>query len=141
MKMFKCYDCGVVFDEPYICEEAHGEKFGCCPRCKGSFDEAKKCEICDEYFLEDELNGRLVCDDCIEEQKRNLEICYKVSGDEKEEVKINALLASLFDTYDIEEILYERLCKEKIVDCSKFIEQDKYWFAEKLVEVLKDEVK
>ena len=132
---YKCYDCERTFNEPKFTKEAHGEVFACCPYCNGSFDEAEKCEICGEYFFEDELNGGCVCDDCVEEYKRDLETCYKISANEKEEIKINALLASLFDVDEIEAILYQQLESVKDnIDCSAFINEDKDWFAEKLAE-------
>ena len=51
----------------------------------------------------------------------------------KEEIKINALLAYLFDEKDIEAILIERV-KERMsdVDCSPFIDNDITMFAEKI---------
>ena len=132
---FKCYDCERVFDEPKFMKEAHGETLVCCPYCNGSFDKAKKCEICGEYFFDDELNGGCVCDDCIEEHKRDFDTCYSISETaEKEEIKINALLASLISVSKIEAILYHILKEAEYVDCSQFINQDRDWFAEKLVE-------
>jgi hypothetical protein len=136
---YKCYDCERTFNEPKFTKEAHGEVFACCPYCNGSFDEAKKCEICGEYFFEDELNGGCVCDDCVEEHKRDLKTCYAIAETtEKQEIKINALLASVFDITEIEEILYQQL--ESVGnnnDFSAFINEDKHWFAEKLAEEVK----
>jgi hypothetical protein len=86
--------------------------------------------------LEDELLGGCVCEDCVEEHKRDLKTCYAISETtEKEEIKINALLASAFDITEIEEILYQQL--ESVGnnnDFSAFINEDKHWFAEKLAE-------
>lgn len=148
--MYKCLECGHLFEEgeQATWEESRGEFWGTscseemngCPICKGDYEETKRCEICGGEFLKDELNGGLVCDDCLEEKKRDLETCYKVSSDENEEITINALLVSLFDVSEIEKILYQQLLTVKNnIDCSAFINQDKDWFAEKLVEVLKDE--
>jgi hypothetical protein len=132
---YKCYDCDRTFDEPKFTKEAHGEVFACCPYCNGSFDETKKCEICGEYFFKDELNGYCVCDDCVEEYKRDFKTCYAISENApKEEIKINALLASLVSVSKIEAVLYHILKEAEYVDCSAFINQDKDWFAEKLVE-------
>lgn len=135
---YKCYDCERTFNEPKFTKEAHGEVFACCPYCNGSFDEAKKCEICGEYFFEDELNGGCVCDDCIEEHKRDFETCYSIAETtEKQEIKINALLASLVSVSKIEAVLYHILKEAEYVDCSAFINEDKDWFAEKLAEEVK----
>ena len=86
--------------------------------------------------MEDELNGGCVCDDCVEEYKRDLETCYAIAETtEKQEIKINALLASLFDVDEIEAILYQQLESVKSnIDCSAFINEDKDWFADKLAE-------
>ena len=143
---FKCLACGHIFEEgeqatwrEYM-GECHGspayEEFSGCPICKGDFEETKQCEICGGEFLEDELNGGCVCDDCVEEYKRDLKTCYAIAeSTEKQEIKINALLASVFDITEIEEILYQQL--ESVGnnnDFSEFINEDKDWFAEKLAE-------
>ena len=141
---FKCLDCGHIFEEGEQSrwEEHHpygmgyaAESFSGCPICNGDFEETKQCEICGGEFLEDELNGGCVCDDCVEEYKRDLETCYAIAETtEKQEIKINALLASLFDVDEIETILYHYLKTKRDIDCSKFVNQDKDWFADRLVE-------
>lgn len=137
----KCNECGHIFDdcERAIWREPHGELFSGCPICKSSYDETKKCSICGGEFLEDELLGGCVCEDCVEEYKRDLKTCYKIAETtEKEEIKINALLVSLFDVDEIETILYQQLESVKDnIDCSAFINEDKHWFAEKLIEEVK----
>ena len=142
---FKCLECGNIFEEGEQArwEEHHPygmgyatEKFSGCPVCNGSYEETKQCKICGGEFLEDELNGGLVCDNCVEEYKRDLKTCYAIAETtEKQEIKINALLASLFDVDEIEAILYQQLESVKDnIDCSAFINEDKHWFAEKLEE-------
>lgn len=139
---YKCLECGHIFEdgEQVRWEERHGldsppyEKHCGCPVCKGSFEETKQCKICGGEFLKDELNGGCVCDECINDYCKAFDVCYKVSKNEKTEIEINCLLATLLDVEKIEEILYQYLKAEKEVDCSLFIEQDKDWFAEKLAE-------
>lgn len=142
---FKCLECGHIFEEgeqatwaehhPYGMGTA-SEEFSGCPICKGDFEKTKQCKICGGEFLEDELLGGCVCEDCVEEHKRDLKTCYEIAETtEKQEIKINALLASLFDVDEIETILYQQLESVKNnIDCSAFINEDKDWFAEKLVE-------
>ena len=142
---YKCLECGHIFEDgeqatwrEYM-GECHGspayDEFCGCPLCKGDFEETKQCKICGGEFLEDELNGGCVCDECIEEYSKDFDTCYKISANEKEEIKINALLASLFDVDEIEAILYQQLESVKDnIDCSAFINEDKHWFAEKLAE-------
>lgn len=81
--MYKCLDCGHVFEEPkqYSEDRTPGgaceggsfiEHYTGCPLCSGAYEEAKQCEICGEYFAYDELtdtteyiNGG--CGDCCEQ--------------------------------------------------------------------------
>ena len=142
---YRCLECGHIFEEGEQArwEEHHpygmgyaAEKFSGCPVCNGSYEETKQCKICGGEFLEDELLGDCVCEDCVEEYKRDLETCYKIAETaSKEKIKINPLLVSAFDITEIEEILYQQL---KSVgnnnDFSAFINVDKDWFAEKLAE-------
>ena len=81
--MYKCLDCGHIFEEPkqYSEDRTPGgafeggsfiEYYTGCPVCSGAYEEAKQCEICGEYFTDDELtdtteyiNGG--CGDCCEQ--------------------------------------------------------------------------
>lgn len=142
---YRCLECGHIFENgeqatwyehhPYGMGTA-SEEFSGCPLCKGNFEETKQCKICGGEFLENELLGDCVCEDCVKEHKRDLKTCYAISETaEKQEIKINALLASAFDITEIEEILYQQL--ESVGnnnDFSSFINEDKDWFAEKLAE-------
>ena len=142
---YKCLDCGHIFEEgeQAIWEEHHPygmgyaeEEFSGCPICAGDYEETKQCKICGGEFLEDELLGGCICEDCVEEHKRDLKTCYAIAeSTEKQEIKINALLASVFDITEIEEILYQQLeSMGNNNDFSAFINEDKDWFAEKLAE-------
>lgn len=140
---YKCLNCGHIFEwcEAKEVKEDYGYEY-CCPICDGDFKETVKCSICKGEFLEDELNGG-VCDECIDEYRKNFNACYEASLDETVEIKINALLASLFDVRDIEQILKEYIRdKWQDVDCSQFIDEDISWFGEMLSkEVKKNENK
>lgn len=140
---FKCLECGNIFEdgEQAIWYEHHpygmgtaSEEFSGCPLCKGDYEETKQCKICGGEFLEDELSGVGVCEECIEEHSKDFDTCYNICADEKEEVKLNALLVSLFETAEIETILYHYLKTLKDINCSKFANQNKDWFADKLAE-------
>lgn len=142
---YRCLECGHIFEEgeqatwyehhPYGMGTA-SEEFSGCPLCNGDYEETKQCKICGGEFLEDELLGGCVCEECVEEYKRDLETCYKIAETaSKEKIKINPLLVSAFDITEIEEILYQQL--ESVGnnnDFSAFINVDKDWFAEKLAE-------
>lgn len=145
---YRCLDCGHIFEEgeQAVWEEHHPygmgyatENFSGCPICKGDFEETKQCTICGGEFLEDELNGGCVCDECIEQYSKDFDTCYNIANQDKQEIKINGLLATIFDTSEIERILFESLNKDgEKIDCSEYIEeyieQDKDWFADRLVE-------
>ena len=141
---YKCLDCGHIFEEGEQArwEEHHPygmgyalEEFSGCPICKGEYEETKQCKICGGEFLEDELNGGCVCDECIEEYSKDFDTCYNIANQDKQEIKINGLLATIFDTSEIEHILFEFLKNDgEKNDFSEYVEQDKGWFAEKLAE-------
>ncbi len=145
--MYKCLDCGHIFEygEESIRRESRGEFGGTpcfeemigCPLCGGDYEETIPCAICGSEHLEDELNGG-VCDDCIDEYRKDFNSCYEISMGETTEIKINSLLASLFDVGDIEQILKEYIRDRwQDIDCSQFIDEDISWFGERLAEEVK----
>lgn len=146
--MLKCLECGHVFSEYDLntWEESRGEHFGIpcyekisgCPICEGDYEETVQCAVCGSEHLEDELFGG-VCSECIDEYRKDFNACYEISIGETKEIKINALLASLFDVSDIEQILKEYIREKwKDVDCSQFIDEDIQWFGEKISEEVKN---
>jgi hypothetical protein len=146
----KCIECGHIFDDCELArwEEDRGEFWGVrctetmigCPICHGEYEETTPCEICGSEHLDDELFGG-VCEECIDEYRKDFDSCYEISLGEKEEIKINSLLASLFEPSDIEAILIKHIktnCPD--IDCSKYIDNDISWFGEQIVkEVSKNE--
>lgn len=104
-----------------------------------------KCDICGAVWEEDCLTDG-VCEDCINEYRYDFDVCFEIGKKApKCEIKINAFLFELFDSVDeIEEILMDRLreCRDdksvdkSAYDCQKFIDNDKFWFAEKLKQYL-----
>jgi hypothetical protein len=147
-----CLECGHIFDDGEQSQwvENRGEFWGMschegmsgCPKCRGDYEKSVPCAICGSEHLEEDLVGG-VCEECISEYKNDFDMCYKVCGGEKDEIKLNALLVSLFDVADIEAILYQYVknnCPD--IDCTPFIENDESWFADRLIEeVKKDENK
>ena len=141
---YKCLECGNIFEdgEQACWSESRGEYWGSicseemdgCPLCGGDYEETVKCEICDSEHLESELRGG-VCDECIDRYRKDFNACYEVSFGETTEIKINSLLALLFDASDIEQILKEFIRDRwQDVDCSQFIDEDISWFGERLAE-------
>ena len=148
---YKCRECGHIFDEgeEAVWKEQYGEYWGMpayremtgCPMCHSEdYEETTRCEVCGSEHLEDELFGG-VCEECLDKARHDFKLCHKICGDEKQEIKINALLASLLDEGDIEQILMEYIAERcENIDCSSFIDNDADWFGEQLAkEVNKNE--
>jgi hypothetical protein len=142
---FKCKECGHVFEdgEQATWVESHGldyggEEFEGCHICKGDYEEAEECEKCGKVCGDDEIFGGL-CDECIEEYKYDVNMCYKIGKHEKHVFNLNVLFAHLFTENEIEDILLRELSKDKYVDCSSFINENKDWFGEKILEVYSNE--
>jgi len=76
--MYICDDCGHIFEEPITWEERHGfthgpfERWYGCPHCKGSYEEAKRCDNCGEYISKDESSDlcRACQDDVVDRFNR-----------------------------------------------------------------------
>ena len=64
--MYKCSNCGEIFEEPNSIKEDWGETFSVCPYCNGDYDEVKQCDHCDEWHTEDELYEGW-CEKCLRE--------------------------------------------------------------------------
>lgn len=97
--MYKCYDCGGLFDESktehdkvqYGEEYVDGPGYEVCPFCGGNFEEAKRCAECGEYFIDG--NYKEFCDDCAKEIKQRF---LSVLHNEFTPDEVN-LLNELFD--------------------------------------------
>ena len=64
--MYKCSNCGEVFEESNSIKEDWGETFSVCPYCNDDYDEVKQCDHCDEWHTEDELYDGW-CEKCLRE--------------------------------------------------------------------------
>lgn len=71
--MFTCKECGRLFEEPISWVEKHNldgppyEVLYGCPFCDGAFDEAEKCDCCEDYIEGEHVmtdDGKLYCKDC-----------------------------------------------------------------------------
>lgn len=143
--MLICDDCKRVFEHPDGVREKVGEYCGqpayqtvdICPFCHSdSISEAVKCEICGEWKSEDDM-GCDVCYACMDEHKYDFDYCEKLCGDETEAVQINAFYASLLTPRLIDIILRRELKQANAIqplDCTEFINSDRSWFADKMIE-------
>lgn len=141
MCRYKCDHCGREFEEPDIVTETHGldsppyEEIGVCPYCKGWFEEMHKCKICGEHYTDDGLTSG-VCDACIYEDV-TFDRCLRYGADCEESIAINGFIASVLDAETINRILAEEVRKASQIiplNLDDFVEEDKSWFAEKLIE-------
>ena len=140
--MFKCYDCEATFFEPKNVSERVGEYHGepaytsyaCCPECGGSFDYAKQCEICGEWFFDAELDDG-ICENCIAEAKEeyhdNVKACLDILKDEKKQIEINPVLAMLLKPSVIEQILTEYVLNNSL-NCKVVVDEYEDWFVEEI---------
>ena len=72
-KVYACLECQHVFEEPMRWTERHGlehgpfEEFSGCPMCGGGYVKTYKCDVCDNYILDDYIktdDGMRYCENC-----------------------------------------------------------------------------
>lgn len=128
--MNRCTICGCVVDGWEI-------SGGVCDSCAEAMDDDKMvCPICGkEHYQEDMPNG--VCSDCLSETAWQFDTVKEIVGNKKESVQLSALVASMLDPDEIEEIC-EREIRKAVeageVDLSPVIEADEDWFCERFIE-------
>ena len=86
--MYKCNDCGWVFDEPYEYEERDvGYHADWCPECHSDdIVEVRECKLCDELTPVHLLTIDGYCPDCVKRTARKLNMFLNKC--EPEEVQI-----------------------------------------------------
>lgn len=138
--MYKCEYCGMLFEKPKMMMEDHGEAFECCPHCEECFSEACECAECGEYVYAYELNNGY-CQKCLDRHvdtyRYDPKACFEMSCGEEENVAINSFLACMFIPEQIHEILMRELMaahEVKPVDCMEFINSERSWFEDKIIE-------
>lgn len=109
--MYRCIDCGEIFEEPTSWEEQEefwgarvGREESGCPFCKGDYEEVYQCDECGEWYTEDEYNlENDICNDCMTKEIESidmetlLETAYK-AGTLKDVVDV---LLSPLEQYDM----------------------------------------
>lgn len=141
MCRYECHNCGRRFEEPDIITETHGlesppyEKFAVCPYCRGWFDEMYQCEICGEWFADDELTSG-VCDGCIYEDV-TVDRCLRYGEDCEEKIAINGFVAYFLGVETIKRVLAREVENAMQIipfNFNEFVDSDKSWWAEKRIE-------
>lgn len=123
--MLYCTNCKELISEDDLStyKDAHGfndghyEEYDICPNCgQAEFENAHKCEICGEYFYDEENDLSRICPNCVEENM-NYETLFNATqkNGQKEKVEINIFLAELFTASEIEEILAEYLKQTNVM--------------------------
>lgn len=74
--MYKCTECGLVFKEPKMMMESHGELLGHCPECLSiGFEDVDdlRCEVCEGGIVE--YRGDRWCHECKMKTKQIMNDC------------------------------------------------------------------
>lgn len=144
--MYKCIECGHLFEEGEESKwtEPYGENFSGCPLCKGNYERTEPCLICGTECFETDITSGL-CEHCIANYENDVDMCYEIGKNDTDKIELNCFLSAMFTQEEIEIILLKHLKNEQKrfkVDCNPFISNDKYWFAERLLEeIKKNEIK
>lgn len=114
--MYICEICGRLYDgefgthfehhghSTYYDEEVNNDRV--CGTCGGEYVEATKCEICGEWFNNEEGFG--VCDDCLDKGKTYENAC-KIWEDDTNTIEVKPILNYVFGERKINEILFAYL--------------------------------
>ena len=91
MKMYKCNECGHLFEEGEekiwreCMGECHGfpayEEFAGCPICKGDYEEVKPCKVCGTY---DKDNDEDYCKNCVADVNKRMTKFIRLEFSEEE---------------------------------------------------------
>lgn len=106
-----------------------------CPYCtKGEFVKATKCEICGEWFDNEENPFVHICDKCFEENK-TLEKLLIVGEENTTDVYINGFVKTLLGDKKINDILVEYVRrnytdKSAYDKITEYVDEDKIYFAD-----------
>ena len=84
--MYKCEECGEIFENPAEWVEDTGELWGGCPHCKGDFEEVEECD-CGDYMPV----GEKFCDKCKSDLKKQFSRLLHENFDEEEIEMLNEL--------------------------------------------------
>ena len=81
--MHICLDCETTFFTPRQFTETHGldsppyETYWGCPKCGGAYVDARECDRCGQYILDDYIqfdDGTVICDKCYEAKNAREEL-------------------------------------------------------------------
>lgn len=121
--MFKCCECGHLFEEgeQAVWEERHGldtppyEKWSGCPLCKSDYEEVHQCKECGNWHTEDELYDGW-CEKCLRETiNYDTFFDYCMANDDENYLEIFVLSEFMggmdcpkFISYDFHQLMVEQ---------------------------------
>ena len=109
--MYKCVECGYLFEEPADELEPHGEVHTGCPVCGGTYEITMQCQECGYDLLQEELHSG-ICLHCIRKSLTNTKVAAYAAQRDKETGP---------QEYPIEQSLYEQYFDCDIQRCSPAI--------------------
>ena len=138
--MFECFTCERQFFDFDIQTDEFGGKKAVCPYCKGDIEDMHECKLCGEVYSDDE-GASGVCNDCILKHA-TFENCLEFGERSKTKVtiEVNSFVEYILSSSEFNEILnrvaieYHSVLPTDIYLIMDFIEQDKGWFAEQILE-------
>ena len=139
--MLVCTNCGSVYEEEEVRRKRYDEElhytevYYKCHHCgDDELVEATECEICGEYFYDEEGLG--ICEECFEKNE-TVETALEYGAEREESVAINGAFYAVYTEEEINAILTKHF-EEHFTDHSKkiirFCEEDKSDFADWLIE-------
>lgn len=139
--MLICESCGAVFEYAATkLDNDTGYVEESCPECGSEYiTKAVKCQRCEEWVSEGDAFGygkTVVCWDCVQGSKSDLELLAKATRDEYADYELPILFRTFFSDDDIESILLRELKKkneEVTIDTSAFVKSHANEIAEEMV--------
>lgn len=150
-----CIKCKGIFDEDevqekrYYHDEIPGnfyESYEVSPCCSADFDEARECELCGEFYDEEEIVGdeHKICTSCLYDYRRDFEALFEIADDkyrpyEASQVELNAAIGECFTRRQIEFMVRTYIREHGAeFDGINFIDIDPTLIADDLVELTKE---
>lgn len=137
--MLICESCGAVFEyADGRTDRDTGYTEELCPECGSTvITKAVKCQVCEDWVSEDDAFGFIhtVCENCINEERGDLDLLYKATKDECDDFDLPVLFRTFFTDDEIMEILMRELKA-----CHEQIPRDTKNFARRYANEIADEI-
>ena len=143
--MYICNRCGKLIDELSTDSQCHGysslgeafvEEYAeteC--SCGGDFVEARQCEICGEYYSDEDYPYN-VCE-CCAEQFETIESALEIGSNNTEKINVNGFVAYMLTEEEINAILTKHIIEnyaDDSSDISDYCKNDMDYFADFIIE-------